>query len=120
MFLNDGEYEGIRYLKPQTINLFTSVQYPDNDNRRGLGFDKILFEYSNTKSHMARSASIRSYGHTGFTGIIAWADPDKDLLFILLSNRVYPSRMPNKLAEFRVRPAIHQAFYDYLKANETY
>jgi len=67
---------------------------------------------------MAKSASVRSYGHTGFTGIIAWADPDEDLLFIFLSNRVYPTRFPNKLAELRVRPDIHQAFYDYLDASK--
>ena len=117
MLLNDGEYNGKRYFKPQTINHFTSVQYPDNDNRRGLGFDKILFEYNPLLSHMAESASVRSYGHTGYTGTIVWADPDEDLLFIFLSNRVHPTRSPNKLAQLRVRPDIHQAFYDYIESN---
>jgi len=115
MLLNDGVYEGERYFKPQTINLFTSVQYPNNDNRRGLGFDKILFDYNPILSHMAESASPRSYGHTGFTGTIVWADPDEGLLFIFLSNRVHPSRAPNMLSKLRVRPEIHQAFYDYLE-----
>ncbi|MCP4456656.1 MAG: serine hydrolase [Cytophagales bacterium] len=118
MLLNDGEYRNFRYLKPQTINLFTSVQFPNNDNRRGLGFDKIHFDYNPVLSHMAKSASVRSYGHTGFTGTMVWADPDEDLLFIFLSNRVHPSRSPNKLSELRVRPDIHQVFYDYLEGLE--
>ncbi len=118
MLLNDGEFEGTRYLKPSTIHYFTSIQYPQNDNHRGLGFDKILFEYNPELSHYAASASIRSFGHYGFTGIMVWADPDEDLLFILMSNRVHPSRTHNNLKELRIRPALHQAMYDHLLTEE--
>lgn len=115
MLLNDGVYEGVRYLKPSTIHYFTSIQYPQNDNHRGLGFDKILFEYNPELSHYADSASIRSFGHYGFTGIMVWADPDEDLLFILMSNRVHPSRTHSNLKDLRIRPALHQAMYDYIQ-----
>ncbi len=115
MFLNDGIYKGGQFLKPQTVYYFSSLQYPENSNYRGLGFDKPKFEYSLEECNYAESASPRSYGHTGFTGIIAWADPDEDLLYIFLSNRVYPSRSPNKLKDMAVRPLIHQALYDFIQ-----
>ena len=112
MLLNDGEYERVRYLKEETISYFTGLHYPMNNNHRGLGFNKPFFEYNPELSLEAKSASIRSYGHTGFTGTMVWADPDEDLLFIFLSNRVYPSRTPNRLKDLRIRQLVHQAMYD--------
>lgn len=115
MLLNEGVYDSLSLLKPQTIDLFTTVQYPNNNNRRALGFDKPLLEYDAVKSSVAKQASPLSYGHTGFTGTIAWADPSNDLIFIFLTNRVYPTRNHRALYELNVRPLIHQLFYDYLK-----
>lgn len=114
MLLNEGTYDSVQYLKPQTIDLFTTAQYPNNENRRGLGFDKPLLEYDSIISSVAKSASYRSYGHSGYTGTLVWADPENDLLFVFLSNRVYPSRLNTNLYKLNVRPTIHQFIYDYV------
>lgn len=115
MLLNEGTYDSVQYLKPQTIDLFTTAQYPNNENRRGLGFDKPLLEYDSIISSVAKSASYRSYGHSGYTGTLVWADPENDLLFVFLSNRVYPSRLNTNLYKLNVRPTIHQMMYGFLK-----
>jgi CubicO group peptidase (beta-lactamase class C family) len=114
MFLNDGELDSVRYLKPSTIQLITSYQYPNVGNRRGLGFDKPLLEYDPIISGVSKHASILSYGHSGYTGTMVWADPEHDLLFIFLTNRVYPNRTYKKIYELNVRPAIHDQIYDLL------
>lgn len=118
MLLNDGYYAGNQYLRPETIKEFTRVQFPENDNRRGLGFDKPLLEYDKDASSVAREASPASYGHSGYTGTLVWADPDNDLLFIFLSNRVHPTRDNRKIYTMGVRPAIHNAVYELMKANK--
>ncbi|SNS78985.1 CubicO group peptidase, beta-lactamase class C family [Ekhidna lutea] len=114
MFLNNGKYDTLQILSPQTIRLFTTSQYPNNENRRGLGFDKPLLEYDSIRSSVAKDASFESYGHTGYTGTLAWADPDSELVFIFLTNRVYPDRTHRALYQLNVRPTIHQLLSDYL------
>ena len=108
MLLNGGTYGGREYLSPKTINYFTSNRH---GNHRGLGFDK---PYPERRSALARSASSRSYGHTGFTGTCAWVDPEHDLVFVFLSNRVHPDRGNWELISLRVRERIHQVLYDGL------
>lgn len=115
MMNNDGEYGGVQYISPATLSLFTSPQYSGKDNRRGLGFDKPLLIYDSIRSSVAKSASVRSFGHTGYTGTLAWADPDHDLVFVFLSNRVYPTREQRAIYDLNVRPTIHQLLYDYLE-----
>ncbi len=115
MLLSGGKQDTVKYLSPETIQLFTTSQYPNLDNRRGLGFDKPLLKYDAIKSSVAEDASLRSYGHSGFTGPLVWADPEYDLLFIFLTNRVYPSRENRNIYNLNVRPRVHQAIYDYLK-----
>lgn len=112
LFLNRGSVQDSTYLQEQTVDLFTTAQFPNNNNRRGLGFDKPLLEYDSLKSSVAYSASARSYGHSGYTGPLVWADPDKELLFIFLSNRVYPTRNHRMIYELNVRPTLHQLIYD--------
>jgi len=114
MLLQEGSYDSLALLRSQTIDLFNTVQYPNLRNRRGLGFDKPLLEYDAAKSSVAKSASRRSFGHTGYTGTLAWADPENDLVYIFLSNRVYPSRKNTKIYQLNVRPTIHQIIYDFL------
>lgn len=118
MLLNDGVYDGKHYLRAETIKEFTRVQFPENDNRRGLGFDKPLLVYDKDASSVAREASSASYGHSGYTGTLVWADPDNDLLYIFLSNRVHTTRANRKLYALGVRPAIHNVVYELLKAEE--
>lgn len=118
MLLNEGKYGTAQYLKPETVREFTSVQFPENDNRRGLGFDKPLLEYNAALSSVAKDASPESYGHTGYTGTLVWADPANDLLFIFLSNRVFPTRNNSKIYNLNVRPNIHNLVYELLRIGD--
>ena len=104
MLLNGGTYGGVEYFKPQTVELFTSSQ--SNVSRRGLGFDR-----GNGTGYPSSNASPNSFGHTGYTGTCTWVDPEQKLVYIFLSNRVYPSAS-NKLNSLRIRPRIHDAIYE--------
>ena len=118
MYLQKGYYGGRRYISEKTMNEFTKIQYPENKNRRGLGFDKPLIDNYKNKlrnAYPAVDASKNSFGHSGFTGTFAWADPDYKLLFIFMSNRVYPTRENQRLYQLNIRPAMHQAIYDCIK-----
>ncbi|MEM6317174.1 MAG: serine hydrolase [Bacteroidota bacterium] len=112
MYLNKGSYGGESFIEPATIQEYTQCQFCDEGNRRGLGFDKPLIEYDADKSYVAKSASRYSYGHSGFTGTFFWVDPTEELVVILLSNRVYPTRDNRKLYTLGIRPRLHQAAYD--------
>lgn len=114
MYLNEGYYGGKQYLSKATVNEFTRCQFCDQDNRRGLGFDKPLIEYDSLMSSVARASSPRSYGHSGYTGAFVWADPENEVLFVFLSNRVYPTRENRKIYEMNIRPRIHTHIYSLL------
>ncbi len=111
MYLNEGEYGGQRYISAATLQEFTRYQFPDNDNRRGLGFDKPYFERSEN-GNAAVSASDASFGHSGFTGTFTWADPEYDLVYVFLSNRVHPTRDNARLGQLNTRTKIQQVLYD--------
>ena len=118
MFLQKGYFGGRRYISERTINEFIKIQYPDDENRRGLGFDKPLIDNIENEledAYPAVSSSKSSFGHSGYTGTFAWADPDHELLFIFMSNRVHPTRENGKLYELNIRTAMHQAIYDSIK-----
>lgn len=118
MYMNYGAYGGKRYLNEATVKEFIRVQYPENDNRRGLGFDKPLLNNSKLKlkdAYPAPEASAESFGHSGFTGTFVWADPKDQLVFIFLSNRVYPSRDHRNLYSLNIRTALHSVFYQAKK-----
>lgn len=115
MYLQKGYYGGKRYIKQETLNEFIRIQYKNDDNRRGLGFDKPYIDNHKKKlddAYPAVSAGKDSFGHSGFTGTFAWADPNSGVLFLFMSNRVYPTRNNNKLYELNIRPAMHQIIYD--------
>lgn len=112
MLLNYGSYQNKSYITPETVMKFTSCQYCEKGNRRGLGFDKPLIEFDSVKSSVAEQSSKWSFGHTGYTGTLVWADPQNDLIFIFLSNRVYPSRDNKKIYQLNVRPSIHEILYE--------
>jgi beta-N-acetylhexosaminidase len=111
MYLWKGAYGGEQYITANTIELFTACHYCNEGNRRGLAFDKPVLENKENGS-TAVDASEHSFGHSGYTGTFVWADPDTGILFIFMSNRVYPTRLNRKISEFNVRPSIHQAIYD--------
>ncbi len=114
LYQNYGSYDGKQYLSEATVKEFIKVQYPDNENRRGLGFDKPLLdnaELSLEKAYPAPEASSESFGHSGFTGTFVWADPKNQLVFIFLSNRVNPTRENRNLYTLNIRSALQQVFY---------
>lgn len=114
MYLQKGFYGGKRYISEETFYLFNTIQFPENNNRRALGFDKPLLNNKTQtpeNGYPARNASSSSFGHTGFTGNMVWADPENGLLYIFLSNRVYPTRENNKISELSTRVAIHNEIY---------
>ncbi len=114
MLLDGGLYHGHRYLKQSTVDLFNQRHFAKQGNRRALGFDKQLFTPS-AKGQTCPEASQNSFGHTGFTGTMVWVDPDYDLVYVFLSNRVHPSATTNLLAQMNTRTLIQSAIYKYLK-----
>ena len=117
MYQNYGYYDGQQYLKKETLEEFSAVQYPGNENRRGLGFDKPLLDNQKRtleEAYPAPEVSPESFGHSGFTGTFVWADPKNQLVFIFLSNRVYPYRSHRQLYELNIRSALQQVFYKAL------
>ena len=114
MLLNGGELDGRRYLKQKTVETFTRRHFERQGNRRALGFDKQLFTPS-PNAQVCPEASQASYGHTGFTGTMLWVDPDYDLIYVFLSNRVHPSATPNRLAQLNVRTDIQSLIYNDIR-----
>ena len=118
MYSNYGYYDYKQYISKRTLKEFTKVQYPENGNRRGLGFDKPLLGNDTldiANAYPAPEVSAESFGHSGFTGTFVWADPTHDLVFIFLSNRVYPSRSHQNIYKLNIRPKVQQVFYQALK-----
>lgn len=110
LMLQKGNYGGKNYFKPETIELFTQKQY--ESNRRGLGWDKpVTDEYGGPTSEYS---SGDTFGHTGFTGTAAWVDPQFDLVYIFLSNRIHPDALNTKLISTNVRTRIQDIIYQAL------
>jgi beta-glucosidase-like glycosyl hydrolase/CubicO group peptidase (beta-lactamase class C family) len=112
IYMNEGQYGDEYFFDNQTINLFTSR---DNlNNRRGLGFDKP--DLDNKKNSPACfSASAESFGHSGFTGTLAWCDPTNNTIFVFLSNRTFPDETNNKLVKLNLRTNIQEIIYKSIK-----
>ncbi len=113
-----GEYGGQQLIGRSVMEEYTHVQFPDNNNRRGLGFDKPLLNNSHLsqkESYPTRSASPSSFGHSGYTGTFVWVDPEYDITYVFLCNRVYPTRNNNLLSDMNIRSEILQAIYDSIK-----
>lgn len=108
MYLQMGKYGGEQYIQPGTVKYFTTPAYPKTSNRRALGFDKPGM---GKKSPVTKLASPESFGHTGFTGTVAWVDPKQQFVFVFLSNRINPSTDNNKINQLNIRTKIHEIFY---------
>ncbi len=112
MLLNGGSYGGTQFLQSETIDVFTKKQA---GSRRGLGFDKPRkTKYPSYSS----KASKNTYGHTGFTGTAVWVDPDEELVYIFLSNRIHPKPNNTKLFKLKTRRKIHDVVYKALNTFE--
>jgi CubicO group peptidase (beta-lactamase class C family) len=110
MMLNRGTYGGVQYIKPETVDLWTSKQ--SAVSRRGLGFDR--WDPIADRHYPSKLASDQAYGHTGFTGTCVWVDPKYNLVYIFLSNRVHPN-VGNKLGSLNIRPRIQDAVYEAIQ-----
>jgi CubicO group peptidase (beta-lactamase class C family) len=117
MLLQHGHYAGKKYIDSATVAEFTRRQFPENNNRRGLGFDKPDPSLKD-KGPACILASPASFGHSGFTGTYAWADPANGFTFVFLSNRVHPSALNNKLIDRNIRTRLQKMFYELLKKAE--
>jgi beta-glucosidase-like glycosyl hydrolase/CubicO group peptidase (beta-lactamase class C family) len=113
MHLQKGQYGGNVFFKPETTLLFTQPQF--EGNRRGLGWDR---KASESHSYIPDLSSDLSYGHSGFTGCVVWADPKEELVMVFLSNRVHPSAENNKLILEHVRRHILDQAYKAIVSPE--
>ena len=111
MLLNKGTYGGKRYFKPATVELFTA--YNSTLNHRGLGFDKPATDAEDGGPAGSRT-SAQAFGHQGFTGTCAWADPATGIVFVFLSNRVYPTADNTKINKLNVRTLAQDYIYEAL------
>lgn len=111
MWLNYGRYGGEQILSPKTVKLFTTTK--SNSSRRGLGFDKPD-KKDDKNSPTCEEASAATYGHLGFTGTCFWVDPEKDLIYIFLCNRVCPTRDNKAFNDLNIRPLIFSAIYKFI------
>jgi CubicO group peptidase (beta-lactamase class C family) len=112
LFLNNGTYAGQTFFDEPTRAYFTKAQYPGN--KRGIGFDRPNASGGGTCDELA---SQKRFGHSGFTGTLAWADPENEVIFIFLSNRVYPSQDNWKLRDMGIRTQIQHVVYEIVGKN---
>ena len=110
MLLNGGTYGDKQYFKPETVKMFTAKQ--SSVSRRGLGFDR--YDEDSSKGYPSRLASPQTYGHTGYTGTCVWVDPQYNLVYVFLSNRVNPS-VSSKLIDLNIRSWIQDVIYEAIK-----
>ncbi|MBR5784294.1 MAG: serine hydrolase, partial [Bacteroidales bacterium] len=113
MLIDGGTYKGTEYLSKEVIKLFNTRHYAKDGNRRALGLDKPFINDAST--HVSPRASQSSFGHTGFTGTMVWADPDHGLVYIFLSNRVHPTPANSKLSKMNIRTNIQDLIYKSIK-----
>ncbi len=115
MYRRMGEYGGEQIIGKEVFERYTRVQFPENNNRRGLGFDKPLLnnsELSQKDSYPTKGATPQSFGHSGYTGTFVWIDPVYEISYIFFCNRVYPTRNNNLLSDMNIRTNILQAVYN--------
>ena len=109
MYLQEGLYGNKKYFDKSTINLFNKCYYCDDDNRRGVGFDKPQIEGDGPT---CGCISMDSFGHSGWTGTYTWADPEEKIVYVFLSNRSYPDSKENKLLNSNIRTDIQNLIYE--------
>jgi len=118
MYLQMGTYGGKQYVSEATMKEFTRAQFPQNNNRRGLIFDKPSLNnksLSPDKTYPCPEVSAESFGHFGYTGTFVWMDPKNNLLYIFLTNRVFPTRNNSLISDFNIRTEILSLIYKNIK-----
>jgi CubicO group peptidase (beta-lactamase class C family) len=110
MYLQKGTYGGRTYISENTFNKFNTCYFCKDGNRRGVGFDKPQL---GNEGPTCGCVSLTSFGHTGFTGTMTWADPEKEIVYVFLSNRTFPdSNASNKLSKENIRENIQKVIYE--------
>jgi beta-N-acetylhexosaminidase len=116
MYLDDGVFSGERYLQSGIVATYAKCQFCEDsipineeENRRAAGFDKPQFH--GTPGPTCDCVSMNSFGHSGFTGTLAWADPEEGVVYIFLSNRIYPDATNRKLLSLNIRTRIQEEIY---------
>ena len=109
MYLNNGYYGGKRFFTQETLETFNKCYYCEEDVRRGVGFDKPQL---GTLGSTCGCISMKSFGHSGFTGTYAWADPEEEIVYVFLSNRTFPDATNRKLISEDIRTKIQQLIYE--------
>jgi len=114
MYLQKGYYGGQQFIEEKTMKQWTSYQLSVEENsRRGVGFDKP--DRKKPGISAAPAASGASFGHSGLTGNYTWVDPNQDLVYVFLSNRVYPTRNNSKISDANIRTGINEVIYQAIK-----
>ncbi|WP_304144205.1 glycoside hydrolase family 3 N-terminal domain-containing protein [Mesoflavibacter zeaxanthinifaciens] len=110
LFLQKGFYGGKRYFKSETLDKFNTCYFCESDNRRGIGFDKPQL---GNVGPTCGCVSMTSFGHSGFTGTYAWADPETEIVYVFMANRTYPTSMgKNMLLRENIRTNIQEVIYE--------
>lgn len=114
MYLNGGVYGNQRFISEKTLKQWTSYPFPvEVNSRRGIGFDKPDRKRSGLSG--PPSASPASFGHSGFTGTFVWVEPKEKMLYIFLSNRVYPTRNNSKISQLNIRTQFGEMIYEAIR-----
>ncbi len=104
MYIQKGSFGGQQFIKPEVIEECTSYQFPYEGNRRAIAFDKL--DFNKTIANGPQWSSEKSYGHSGYTGTFTWVDPTYNLVYVFLSNRVYPTRDNLKISTMNIRTEV--------------
>ena len=118
MYLNKGTYGGQYFFSPETFDTFNKQYYLEHNNYRAIGFEKATPANKDRKvedAWPAPSCSPEAFGHSGFTGTYAWADPANGLIYVFLSNRVYPTRDNKAFDKMQARVGIHELAYQLIE-----
>jgi len=110
MYLQNGYYGGKRYFQPETIDKFNHRYFASEGVRKGVGFDKPQIKESEKAT--CGCVSDSSFGHSGFTGTYTWADPESEIVYVFLSNRVFPTSANMDLVNYNIRTEIQQLIQD--------
>jgi len=114
MNLEKGSIHQLKFFSEETINAFTNSISSKSD--RALGWDKLPAD--GESNYISASVSPSSYGHSGYTGTLVWADPEKELVFIFLSNRVHPSASNNKINALKIRRKVMDVVYKSIEKQQ--
>ena len=118
MYLNGGIYGGKRFMDKSIISEYTSCQYCENENRRGVGFDKPMID-NEEGGPTCTCVSYMSFGHSGFTGTYTWADPESKIVYVFLSNRIHPDVDNKKLISMSIRTRIQEVIHSAIERIDT-